>query len=98
VSKRVHRKAEARQDLIEHFIYIGNHNLEAARRFLRAVLDDSRKLAEMPGLGAMRDFDDPELGDVRSWPVSGFRNYLIFYKPSEDGIDLLRVIQWSARH
>ena len=46
----------------------------------------------MPGMGRLREFDRPDLADIRSWPVGGFEDYLIFYRPVPTGIDVLRVV------
>jgi toxin ParE1/3/4 len=32
------------------------------------------------------------LSTLRQWPIRGFENYLIFYLPTEAGIDVLRVL------
>lgn len=90
------RREEARQDLLDHYVYIGRDNLDAADRFLAAAEAAFEQLAQMPGLGAPRRFRNPDLADVRQWRVPGFENYLIFYRPLDDGIEVLRVIH-SAR-
>jgi toxin ParE1/3/4 len=92
VSATISKKAEAKLDLLQHFVYIGENNLEAAERFLSAAEDAFQKLAGMPRMGALRDFGNPELTGLRSWPIREFRNYLIFYRPIEDGIEVLRVL------
>ena len=44
------------------------------------------------GIGARREFDDPKLADLRSLPVTGFTNYLIFYRTTTTEVQVLRVI------
>ena len=88
----IHKKPEAKLDLLQHFIFIGEDNLDAAERFLDAVEDALGKLSDMPGMGRLREFTIPELRDVRSWPVRGFENYLIFYRATERRLEVLRVI------
>jgi len=83
---------QADQDIDNAFLYIARDNLDAAIRFLVAVRADARRLAEMPGMGATREFENPQIRGVKFWPVAGFRNYLIFYRPTADGIEALRVI------
>ena len=61
-------------------------------RFFDAADDAIKKLAEMPGMGRFRDFDNPEFRDVRSWPIKGFENYLIFYRSTPRGIEVIRVL------
>lgn len=83
---------EADKDIDDSFLYIARDSLDSAIRFLVAVRADARQLAQMPGMGARREFARADLKGVRFWPVSGFRNFLIFYRPIEDGIEVLRVI------
>ena len=85
-----HRKFK--RDALQIFVYIGERNMEAAERFLQALDSDLKKLAEMPGMGPIRDFGDVGLAEVRSWPVSGFRDYLIFYRPTAEHLEALRVL------
>jgi toxin ParE1/3/4 len=88
----IEKKPQARLDLIQHFIYIGQDNLNAAERFLTAVEEALEKLAEMPGMGRRREFKKPELAGIRSWVVKGFENYIVFYRQIEGGIEVLRVL------
>ncbi len=46
----------------------------------------------MPGVGDRWDDNDPELADVRDSPISRYRNHLVFYRPIEGGIEILRVL------
>lgn len=92
MSSTVNKKPQARLDLLRHFVYIGERNLPAAERFLVAAEEAFAKLAGMPGMGRRREFRKPAFQDVRSWPIRGFENYLVFYQPTPTGIDILRVI------
>ena len=90
---RIIRRAAARRDLIEHFVYIGeNASEEAAHRFLSSVNRTFDELAGMPQMGATRKFRNPKFQNVRVWRVKHFEKYLIFYRPVKDGIVVLRVI------
>ena len=89
---RLLRRPQAKRDVIEIGRYIAEDSLPTAIRFIRAARADMRKLAEMPGMGARREFSNPRLKDLRSWPISGFRNYLIFYLPITGGIEVIRVL------
>src|SRR5687767_10294350 len=88
----VYRTPRAREDVIEAAAYIAMDNMDAARRFLKAVRDDCARLAEYPGMGALRGYRRRGLRKVRSWPVGGFGNYLIFYRPVAGGIEVVRVL------
>ena len=78
--------ADANADLEEIVLYIFELNPVAAHRFLEAIEQTCELLATHPLLGRAR----PELGeDVRSIPVG---NYLIFYVPAAEGINVARII------
>ena len=66
-----------------------------ARRFRSAVERSFADLADMPDLGSPWEGDDPQLAGIRTWPVSGFRNYLIFYRPLDDRIEILHLLHGS---
>ncbi|MGA2659024.1 MAG: type II toxin-antitoxin system RelE/ParE family toxin [Verrucomicrobiota bacterium] len=79
-------------ELIAVWEFIAIDNLEAADRFLEAAYGTFRELARMPGVGRPRQFAPARLRDLRSFRVKGFVNYLIFYCPIEDGIEVLHVL------
>ena len=83
---------EADADVDDIARFIARDNVDAGRRFYDAVLHDLQLLAAMPRIGAKRHARDPRLKDLRSWPVRGYRNYLIFYLALDDGVDALRIL------
>ena len=46
----------------------------------------------MPELGQRQEFGRNELAELRVWQVQGFENFLVFYRPVERGIEVLRVL------
>ena len=77
---------DANADIEEIALYIFDLNPVAAHHFLHALETTCELLAEHPLIGRPR----PELGDnVRSFSVG---NYLVFYLPAPQGIDVVRVI------
>jgi toxin ParE1/3/4 len=93
VTRRLHRHSKALADVEESAVYIGADNADAALRFLDAVKATLRLLVENPGLGPARRFEQSDLSGLRSFPVKGFDQHLIFYRPTEHGIEVLRVLQ-----
>ena len=89
---RLDIRAEADADIDDIARFIATDDLEAGKRFYDAVAHDLLQLADNPRMGARRRAGDPALRDLRSWPVSGYRNYLIFYLAGDPGIDVLRVM------
>jgi len=76
----------AHSDIEGIVLYIFDLNPVAASRFLDSLDATCELLAEHPRIGRAR----PELSEeLRSFPIG---NYLIFYIPAADGIDVARVI------
>jgi len=72
--------------------YLEQYHPSVADRFLEEVFAAFEKLAEMPGLGSPKQFGLPELSGIRSWAVASFRNYLVFYKTTDEAIIILAVV------
>lgn len=70
----------ARQDLLDIWEFIARDNIDAADRLHEAAFRSFERLVGMPEIGTLRQFNNPVLGDLRFWPVPGFRRYLIFYR------------------
>jgi toxin ParE1/3/4 len=80
---------EARDDLDEIWLYIAEDNPPAADDLLDTLYERFVLLAEQPFLGRAR----PELApNLRSFPVG---NYVIFYRPIDDGVEIARVLRGS---
>lgn len=82
----VFRTRQANTDLLEIWIYIAENAPEAADQVLEAIGQRCQTVAEMPGMGRSRDDLAPSL---RSIPEG---NYVIFYRPIEGGIQVIRVL------
>ena len=86
MQKRFTLSAQARQDLKDIKDYIARDSLDRAEEFIRAIARRFQKLAEFPGMGRSYEELFPNL---RGFPVS---NYIIFYRPSEQGISIDRIL------
>lgn len=89
---KVNKRPQVIRDLIELATYIAEDNLDASDRFLTAAEETFKQLAKMPGMGKLTDLSNPNLAGVRQVAVKGFRNYLVFYRPTDLGIEILRVL------
>src|SRR5437870_4016309 len=89
---RITKSAKAQRDLLEHFTYIGRDSVTAAGRFLKAAEKAMENLARMPEMGSVWDTTNPASAGLRVWPVRKFENYLIFYRPVAEGIEIIRVL------
>lgn len=92
MNRRVSRHPGALRDVEESAIYIGQDAPEVAFRFLDAVEATLRLLANNAEIGHARAFPHPGLAGLRSFAVRGFEKHLIFYRPTADGIEVLRVL------
>ena len=72
--------------------YIAIDNVDAADRFLEAAYRTIQQLARMPGMGRKRAFSQARLRELRSFRVKDFDNYLIFYGPIPDGIEVFHIL------
>jgi toxin ParE1/3/4 len=87
------KSPQALWDVVEIADYLAQRtSLAAADRFVDAAERTIERLARMPGIGNRWDDDDPDLANVRVSPVSRYRNYLVFYRPIDGGIEVLRIL------
>lgn len=92
MTPRIERRLEAERDLIELYAYIVRDNVQAADRFLEAVEANFNRLLDMPLLGRRWESTNPRLEGVRVRPVIPFRNYLIFFRQTGFGVEILHVL------
>jgi toxin ParE1/3/4 len=90
--RRVIRRPAVNRDLIDCFVHIGEDNEESAMRFLRSAEETFHELARMPGMGVAVSFSDLQNLSLRRWRIRGFENFLIFYRPIDNGIEVIRVL------
>jgi toxin ParE1/3/4 len=90
--RRVVIRPRAVGDLDEYVDYLALRSPAAAERFRARVSETWALLAEYPGIGRLRRYTDPEFAGVRSIPVRGFPNHLIFYRATEKVLDVIRVL------
>jgi toxin ParE1/3/4 len=77
---------DAFSDLEEIVNYVAERDATAAARLLERIEDECWRLAHDPGMGQLR----PDLlPNLRFFPVG---NYLIFYRESDEGIQVIRVL------
>lgn len=82
---------DAELDAFGYFHYINEKSPEAAARFLQAIERTIIQLGEQPFIGRLRRFKDRDLHDIRSWRIDDFENYLIFYRATNQRLEILRV-------
>lgn len=92
MKRRVSKRLRALEDLADAGTYLEEHTSGAGLRFLEAAEHVFQDLLEAPTLGPGREFLNPKLSGLRSWRIRGFEKWLIFYRPIDDGIEIIRVL------
>jgi toxin ParE1/3/4 len=92
MSHAIRRHRNVRHDLADIFVYLGRSRVSSAHRFLREAEATFQRLVVNPGMGPRYEPEDPLFEGVRFFPVSRFKKYLVFYRPIEGGIEVLRVL------
>jgi toxin ParE1/3/4 len=85
--------ALAEEDLDQIEDYISAHDPAAAARVRAAIVRQSLQLGNTPGKGmALKESRSEQEIGVRLWPVSRYRNYLLFYRIEPGQIRVLRIL------
>jgi toxin ParE1/3/4 len=86
---------QADRDINNHFEHIAKDSLEAAVRFYEAAFRALDVLRRHPHIGPTRQFQHPQLNDIRIWLVKDFRNILSSTAPLNERVEILRVLHAS---
>ncbi len=98
MAPQIYRSHQARADVLNYAYDIADKvSLDASDRFLEATEAAYKQLAHMPRMGVLRDYGNPDYTGMRMRPISRFNKYLIFYRVSDDKIEILRVL-FAARN
>jgi toxin ParE1/3/4 len=89
---RIVERPRARRELEDIAVAIGTDRPRAARGFLAAAQKLYGTLAAMPELGALWEAENPRFADVRHFPVPRYPNYIVFYRPLSDGVEILHIL------
>jgi toxin ParE1/3/4 len=90
----------AREDLIRQADFTSDSSLTAGRRFFSAVHKTCVRLAESPNSGEAIKRTRAEYEGLRIRRIRDFPNHIVFYRPIEDGVEVLRILHgaqdWQA--
>jgi toxin ParE1/3/4 len=92
MARRILKRRSAVADLLEHFVFIGEQSEEVALGFLHSAQETFELLATQPQMGKVTAYRNPVLVRIRVFPLKTFERYLVFYRPIQDGIEVVRVI------
>lgn len=90
--REVVRRPGVLEALLAMAEFIARDDLDAAIRFLDAVEETFRYLAESPDVGNPCHFRRAALTGLKRWHVRGFPKHLIFYFASETEVEIVRVL------
>jgi toxin ParE1/3/4 len=85
-------RPQANRDLAKHADYLGRGHRDVGRRFLLAARATFRELVKTPGFGEPYEIADLELSGLRRTSASGFPNHVIYYRPTDRAIEVIRVL------
>ena len=89
----IRRRLAAQISLERIALRIGEHDLEAAYRFVDAVEASLALLSEMPEAGPRYEASNTALaGRVRKWVIPRHRRYLLFYIFEKGVVHLIDVV------
>ncbi|PCI43410.1 MAG: plasmid stabilization system [Alphaproteobacteria bacterium] len=92
MTSRITHSPSVEIDLDRLSDYFAVKDIDLAIRFSDAVADTEQALLKMPEMGALREYKALGLTGMRMILVNGFRNYMIFYMPTDYGIHVVRVL------
>ncbi len=81
----------ALDDLENIWNFIALDNPKAANRVLDAAHRTFHILSQHPELGRVRRIAEGE-HEVRSFLITDFQNYVVYYQPTPDGINVLHIL------
>lgn len=90
--RTIERSVEARRDLDRLVDYFRTTSIELAQCFVDCTESTFRFLAENREVGHQCQFTQRELANIRVWPIDRFKNHLVFFRPIETGIEIVRVL------
>lgn len=80
------------RDIEEIFVFFGTEDLDAGLRFLNAIEESFSHISSFPSSAPIKELGIGVMQRFRMFPVKGFRNFLIFYRESNDSVEVVRVL------
>jgi toxin ParE1/3/4 len=91
---RITYRQASRDDMTRQFrYYLVKLNLpEVAIRFREAVRKTARALREQPRAAPPYHLSNPQLQNLRSWPVAGFEAIRLYFVVERETIRVIRIL------
>lgn len=92
MTRRIPITPKASQDLDDICQFITQNNPDAALKFFDAARQTFNQLAQNPGIGTIYEVSKPRLQGLRKWRIGKFDKYMIFYRYSDNLVEIIRII------
>ena len=92
MTRKIHFARRVRTDIIRIYTSISQRSPEAAERVSEAIHRSIQQLGDMPGVGRAWESTRELLQGMRVATVRPYRNYLIFFRPTEKTVEVFRVV------
>jgi toxin ParE1/3/4 len=90
--RHIIRSEKAFRDLDHLASYIQKDSPETAVRFLHAAEACFDLIAQIPEGGTLLNFGRFRDSGIHVRTIKGFENHLVFYRPSETSVEIIRVL------
>jgi toxin ParE1/3/4 len=83
---------QAREDIKQIATCIKEDSPQSSLAFRHTLENIYEVLLELPEIGTAGSFHNPEMKGLRMLPVHKFDKYLIFYRSTPEGLEIVRVV------
>ena len=88
--------ATARRDLLEQEVYFAEvQSNELRDRFRNNAAEAIKKISEFPGIGPEWRSSRSDLRGVRMWSIPQFPKLIIFYRKTDEVLEVIRILHTS---
>jgi toxin ParE1/3/4 len=92
MKRTVYRTSASRSDIVQNAFHLGQQRTGLEDRFLAAVERSFERILASPEIGGLYESRNPRLQGIRVWRVRHFQKYLIFYRPTNAGVEVIRIL------
>jgi toxin ParE1/3/4 len=92
MKRRIRRTVQVHDDIVQIYRYVHERSPQNAERVFDAIERSIRALLDTPGVGRRWNSPDARLEGMRVTIVTPYRNFLVFFRATADGIEVYRVV------
>ncbi len=83
---------QASLDLDDIYNFLAIDNSDMALKFFDLARQTFNQLTKTPEIGTTYEVSNPKLQSLRKWRVKRFDKYIIFYRYSDDLVEIIRIL------